>query len=69
MSDNYAVDTIVPDLLSTDSRTVKRPTLQLALKQQAKRRRRNTSIASQGNGIPLILSILYFQLDLGINIS
>lgn len=58
MSDNYAVDTIVPDLLSTDSRTVKRPTLQLALKQQAKRRRRNTSIASQGNGIPLIPRVI-----------
>ena len=52
MSDSHIVDVRVCDSLSPEPRTLKRPTLQLALKQQAKRRRRNTAIATQGNVNP-----------------
>lgn len=51
MSDSHVIDVRVCDSLSPEPR-LKRPTLQLALKQQAKRRRRNTSIATQGNVNP-----------------
>lgn len=49
MSESFVMDVSVADSISPEPRTLKRPTLQLALKQQAKRRRRNTSIATQGN--------------------
>lgn len=49
MSESFVVDVSVADSISPEPRVLKRPTLQLALKQQAKRRRRNTSIATQGN--------------------
>lgn len=49
MSESFSVDVTVADSISPEPRMLKRPTLQLALKQQAKRRRRNTSIATQGN--------------------
>ncbi len=51
MSEGFAIDVSVADSISPEPRMLKRPTLQLALKQQAKRRRRNTSIATQGNVI------------------
>ena len=51
MSDSHIGDVRVCDSLSPEPR-LKRPTLQLALKQQAKRRRRNTSIAAHGNVNP-----------------
>jgi len=48
MSDSVSID--VSDSISPEPRSQqKRPALQLALKQQAKRRRRNTRIAAQGN--------------------
>lgn len=49
MSESVGIDVSVADSISPEPRMLKRPTLQLALKQQAKRRRRNTSIATQGN--------------------
>ena len=51
MSESFVIDVSVADSISPEPRMLKRPTLQLALKQQAKRRRRNTSIATQGNVI------------------
>ena len=51
MTDSFAPELSVADSISPEPRMLKRPTLQLALKQQAKRRRRNTSIATQGNVI------------------
>ena len=47
MAEGFGID--VADSISPEPRTLKRPTLQLALKQQAKRRRRNTSIAAQSS--------------------
>jgi additional sex combs-like protein len=60
MSESFGIDVSVADSISPEPRMLKRPTLQLALKQQAKRRRRNTSIATQGNvnGMPPIPRVI-----------
>lgn len=60
MSESFSIDVNVADSISPEPRMLKRPTLQLALKQQAKRRRRNTSIATQGNlnGMPPIPRVI-----------
>ncbi|XP_057370655.1 polycomb protein Asx-like [Daphnia carinata] len=60
MSESFSIDVNVAGSVSPEPRMLKRPTLQLALKQQAKRRRRNTSIATQGNlnGMPPIPRVI-----------
>lgn len=60
MAEDLNVQISVSDSLSPEPRTLKRPALQLALKQQAKRRRRNTSIATHGNvaGAPPIPRVI-----------
>lgn len=49
---------LAPELNREPRSSVKRPALQLALKQQAKRRRRNTSIAAQGSVMPVIPKVI-----------